>query len=589
MKLRKQSRSLVSSFVSALLVTLLLAACAAPAAPAAEKAAPAADPTSAPAAAAPTAVPAVAAAPTAAPPAEPKEIVIPWWFWEEVVQISWNLHKVPRLIGGRLVDLNIDGAITPYLAEKFSLSEDGLTYTFNLRQGVTWHDGEQFDAEDVIFTLNYLVNEKNRAASGGTSAWGSLTGAEEYKKGTAKSIAGLEMVDNYTVRMSIPLKDGGWLTNVPTAVNILPEHIYKDIPIESIQENHAPIWFEPRMHIGTGPFKWVEGVDEKFVKLTPFDDYWEGKPLLDGITFSNVGELDTQYISMQKSEIHYFPLSGPYYKQAKLNVGFQETMTVLEFDRPYHRWLDINLDKPYLQDVRVRQALNYAVDRQLLSDTVLVGLAQPWYSVIEHDKWVNAKMPKYEYNVEKAKELLAAAAADGAWDPNQEIGLYYYYPDSVSKDFMAGLQAQFTAAGFKTNLIYVESAVSSELDISGDYDLMYSGWGAAPDPTAYARGFDCKDGGAFFRKYKPETCQKVWDLFEQGKQEPDFAKRKALYDEVQQIYGEEAIAVPLFRFRSAVSINNRLTGFELGSQVFFNSWIFSKHNAHLWDLLPLTE
>lgn len=520
------------------------------------------------------------AAPAPAAAAGDKVMIFPWWFWEEVIEHAWNLHKVPRLLGGRLVDLDLDGAITPYLAEKWELSEDRLTYTFYLRQGMKWHDGETVDAEDVAFTVNYLVSDKNLQSSGADVGWGSLKGAQEYKAGTAQSIAGLEVVDTYTVRMTLPTPDGGWMTNVPTAMNILPEHIYKDVPIESIQENHAPIWFEPRMHIGTGPFKWVEGEDEKFVRLARFDDYWEGKPLLDGVLFTNVGESDTQFLALQKSEVDYLTLSGNFYTQAQTF----DNVNIEVFDRPYHRWLDINVDKPYLQDVRVRQALNYAVDRQLLSDSVLVGLAQPWYSVIEHDRWLNADMPKYEYDPEKAKELLAAAAADGAWDPNQAIELYYYYPDSVSKDFMAGLQKFFTDVGIKTNLIYIESAVSTEKDVKGEYDLMYAGWGATPDPTAYARGFDCKDGSAFFRSYEPETCQTVWELFEQGKQLSDFDERKAVYDQIQQIYGEEAIAVPLFRFKTAVAINKRITGFDLGSQAWQNSWIFSKHNGHKWDV-----
>lgn len=560
-------------FSSAAAAGALLAACAAPGSP---TTAPQADTAAAPQQPASTAAPAAAMD----TPAAGGTMVFPWWFWEEVVQHVWNMHKVARITGGRLVDLHLDGTITPYVAESWELSDDRLTYTFKLRQGMKWHDGETVDASDVAFTLHYLVSPGNLASSGAEVGWGSLAGAKEFKAGEAESISGLEVVDDYTVRMTIPSPDGGWLTNVPTAMNILPEHIYNEIPVEDLQQHHAPLWFQPHMHVGTGPFKWVEGEDEKFVRLERFDDYYEGRPLLDGLLFSNVGESDTQFLALQKGEIDYLSVSGNFYQQA-LTL---DNIEVVTFERPYHRWLDINVDKPYFQDVRVRQALNYAVDRQLLSETVLVGLAEPWYSVVEHSKWLNEEMPIYEYDPEKAKELLAAAAADGAWDPEREIELYYYYPDTGSRDFMAGLQKFYTDAGIKTRLIYIESAVSTEKSNSGEYDLMYSGWGATPDPTAYARGFACDDPAAFFRSYDPETCQRVWALFEQGKQLSDLAERKAVYDEIQQIYGETAIAVPLFRFRSAAAINKRIGGFDMYGLAWQNSWIFSKHNAHTWHI-----
>jgi ABC-type transport system substrate-binding protein len=255
------------------------------------------------------------------------------------------------------------------------------------------------------------------------------------------------------------------------------------------------------------------------------------------------------------------------------------------FTRPYVRSLELNLNRPYLADVRVRQALSHAVHRQVLCDSVLSGLAEPWYSFMEYDTWLNQTMPTYAYDPEKAKELLAAAEADGAWDPDTEIEIAFYYSAVQDRNFMAGLQTFFTDIGIKTRLAYYETAAATAKQSEGDFDLMYFGWGSSPEPDDYAAAFQCDNTtrGAFYGAMS-DVCNPMADLFKQGVTVVAFDERKAIYDEIQQLFGENLPFIPLFRFKQAMAINTRVSGFELGAQTYFAGFVFSDHRANEWSV-----
>ncbi len=514
-------------------------------------------------------------------------ITFQWQFWESVQPPTNN--RVPRMIFGRLIDADADGSLHANLAETWEASSDGTQFTFNLRKGVKWHDLQDFTAKDVAFTITYLCSKAALLFAGDSCApnhLGAIQGAVAYTEGQATDIEGIEIVDDYTIRLTLAEPNVGWLLTSIARRNIIPEHVYAKINPEDLKEAKSPVYFQKDIQVGTGPFKWVDGEDEKFVRLERFDQFWGGKPILDGLLFQNFGDADTAYLANQKGELDVHTgngdnsgVSGVFYQLAQ-EVSH---LDVVIFRRPYHRQLAINLHKPYLQDVRVRQAISHAINRQELIDGPLMGLAEPRWTFVENDKWTNPNVVTYPYDPAKAKELLAAAAADGTWDPNQEIELIYYYPGAQAREFMSAMQQYFTAVGINARLLYATGTALEEKIANLEHDLIYQGVGYPADPAAYEFLYRCDDQtGGVFQGAMPELCHQMADLFKAGRSVANEAERRKIYDELQLLDSQNLPQITLYQLTAAVAINRRVGGFDQSAQAWILSWEYNNFHAQDW-------
>ena len=502
-----------------------------------------------------------------------------WAFWEILSHHQAQLHRVPRICQGRLVDLALSGDVLPNMAESWEISADAKTYTFHLRKGIKFHDGEDFNAEDVVHTVKWSMDEVYVGPTSQPTYWGAIKGALAFREGTADDIEGLTSPDDYTAVMELEKPDSAWLENFISITNIHPEHIWKEITPDQVAEDHAPMWFEKRTNIGTGPFQFVEAEDEKFARLARFDDYWNGKPYLDGILFQNFGESDTVWLAFQKGELDAIPVGGEQRKQAMQ----MPDVTVVQISLPYFNYFIVNKDNPHLADVRVRQAISHAIDREMLCRTLFFGEKEAWYLNVAVDKWVNKNAPTYPYDAAKAKELLDAAAADGAWDWDYELEITYYYPGAVERDMIAAVQTFFTALGMKSSIRYLESAPVTEALQAGDFDICYAG-GSVIDPGAQYGGYRCEDRTAYtWGGTNTEVCQKMYALFEEGSAAVGFEARKPIYDQIQQLYGEYLPDIKLWRGTGNMAIQNNVHGIDHESQAFFTNWWFSGFRPELWS------
>ncbi|MEM9011321.1 MAG: ABC transporter substrate-binding protein [Pseudomonadota bacterium] len=271
-----------------------------------------------------------------------------------------------------------DGAIVPGLAESWEISDDGLIYTFTLRQGVTFHDGSSFEAADVVFSLDRARGEESTNA----------------QKALYTGIESVEAVDDHTVRITLANPNGNMLFNLAwgDAVIVAPENA------ESLTSNP----------VGTGPFTFANWVQGDRIEIARNPDYWGEPVALESATFKFISDPNAAFAAMMAGDVDAFPgypapetlaqfEADPRFKVV---VGSTEGETILSTN---------NLAEPFT-DVRVRQAVAHAIDRQAIIDGAMFGYGTPIGSHFapHHPAYVDLTGIS-DHDPEKARALLAEA------------------------------------------------------------------------------------------------------------------------------------------------------------------------------------
>jgi peptide/nickel transport system substrate-binding protein len=287
-----------------------------------------------------------------------------------------------------------DGSPRPAIAESWSTSPDGKTWIFKIRKGVTWQDGKPLTARDVAFTYNYIVKKK-------LGAYNSYTKLIDYAEAT----------DDYTCEVHCTKPKANMLR---LYIYVFPEHIWSKIDNPEKYQMTYPI-------IGSGPFKTIEYKTSRYTRLVKNPDYWGGEPTVDEIIFEYYTNNDSMVQEFKNGKLDgaydipaaQFPAltktSGV--ETFESNVWSFEYLTFNCYDEP------ASLGNPVLKDVKFRQALNWAVDREKLVQVGLSGYGRPGSTVCPPDEYPTSwnahyepsPEQKYGFDIEKAKQLLDAA------------------------------------------------------------------------------------------------------------------------------------------------------------------------------------
>ncbi|MCX6050353.1 MAG: ABC transporter substrate-binding protein [Chloroflexi bacterium] len=488
-------------------------------------------------------------------------------------QYGYSSNYIAMLTHSRLFDLDHNNEPKADLATEWTVSDDATVYTFKLRQDAKWHDGQPLTAKDVASTVKFMMT---KATNINPTRWTSnLKGGQAFYDGTATELTGVEIPDDYTVIFTLEKPAIGWHFAAITDLQILPDHIFKDVKPADIVEHHAPAWYTPELNIGSGPFKFVQAKRDQFVEIVRNDDYYGGKPKVARILYKNFGTADTQFIALQKGELDVWNVPQDFYEQAKQLPNVDVHLV----DRSYIRVFLLNYESPKLADKRVRQALAYAIDRQGLCDTLYSGLCKPYNSYMEIGSWLAPNLNQYEYNPDKAKELLAAAQAEGKWDPNNELKLVWYYPDALHKDIMAAVQQNLAQVGVKVQLQFLEGTSATTAQTACEFDMYYQGWGFSfPE-----------DYNSFFTDAK--RCTTPWDdpeateLFKKTVTTVDEKERRAIHNQIQVKLNEELPMLPFLQFKGVAALNKRVGGFDDDALWhLFYQWNNGYNNAVNWSV-----
>ncbi len=453
--------------------------------------------------------------------------------------------------------------VEPNLAESWEVSEDGLTWTFHLRQDVKWFDGAPFTADDVVFTFNDLVYNKDIPSS-----------ARDIFTIEGKTFK-VTKVDEHTVRFELPLKFAPFLRGM--SQEILPEHVVAETVVKGKFNFSWSVATDPREIVGTGPFMLERYVPGQRIILKRNPRYWRHDgagnclPYLERIIMLVVPSTDVSLLKFERGELDIlgmqpdqYPILKPKEKEGNFTVylaGPSFGTSFLCFNQNPGR--NPETKKPYLDPVklawftdrRVRQAVAHAIDKQSLIDIVTVGLGFPQDAAMSPAAKVfyNPNVKKYDYDLEKARRLLAEAGfadrdGDGYLEDKAghkvEFSLVTNSGNTQRLKIAEIISKDLRQLGFDVYFNQVEfNTLVQKLDATFDWEAMILGLTGGIEPH-FGQNVWLSSGHLHMwhpRQEKPATPweARIDEIFTRGVQELETVKRKALYDEWQIVVSEE--------------------------------------------------
>jgi len=433
----------------------------------------------------------------------------------------------------------------PLLAQAWDISPDGLTYTFKLRPNVKWHDGQPFTSADVSYTILEVLKKVHPR---GRTAFAKVTAVETPDPLTA------------VIKLSQPAPP--MLTALASSYEspMVPKHLFA-----GTDPSANPYISKP---VGTGPFVFKEWKKGDYILLERNTNYWQaGKPTLQRIVFRIISDASARAASFETGEGHIGGLSPiPLTDMPRIakNPALSIETRGYAYMSPY-MLLEVNLRKPPLNDVRVRQAIAHAIDRARMTQVVWLGYGQPAVSPIPSQvaTFHSTDLPKYEFNPEKAKKLLDDAGLKPG--PN---GMRF----KITHDFIPfGSEYQRTGEFIKQQL----SRVGIDVELRSqdlpsflrrayteyDFDTTSLYYGAFADPTqGVQRLFWSKaiQKGVVFTNNTGYNSPEMDRVLESAQGENDPVKRKALYLEMQRIAMTDLPVIPLMETRFLTISSSKL-------------------------------
>ena len=421
-----------------------------------------------------------------------------------------------------------DTALCPNLATDWTVSDDGMTYTLTIREGVTFHDGSPMTVEDVIFSLDRIRDPELGSYVGWMLA----------------NVADVQATDDHTVVITMSQPDALF----EYALASTAAHVVSKAAVEAAGEDYGT----PGVgSIGTGPFKFVEWVSGDYQKLARNDDYWDkasGGPYLDEITIKILPEPTTRVAGLDTGEIDYLVNNVP--SDQYETVQTFENVNLTFAPSYYGEWITFNTQLPPFDNVQVRQALNYAIDKAGLRalyrpDTpeTKATLVYPTMWTFEKDAWQAAwdELPAYDYDLEKARQLLDES---GVADQLNGMTISYYESTpsikGIAESFIDAMaQLGITIEANKTT--YQEN-IAQQFGAHDDYDIFVGSWGSDfPDPSGNLRpNFGSENivaGGANASAY---SNAEVDGLLQEQNPLIDKAERARLLIEAQRLIAEDS-------------------------------------------------
>ena len=480
------------------------------------------------------------------------------------------------LVYDTMYQLQLDGTFKLGLAESMQVSDDALTYTFKIRDGVKWHDGEPLTAEDVVFTYNLYAN---------TEGYPWMADYTTYFENVAAT-PNNEVV--LTLSEAIPNLDSQLVF-----LYVLPKHIW---------ENEDGYEFENTAMIGSGPFKMVEYKQNEFVHLAVNKDYFGAVPKVDEVIFQTFENQDALVQAIKTGQVHMItemPNTAVATLRDDPNV---EVVTGAPF-APGVTDIIINqvtpencppgdgicTGHPALLDRNVRLAMAHATDKQKIIDVVLLGLGTPGTELLPDGLgiWYNTDLKDYEYDVAKANQILDDAGyvdADGDGvrdmpDGSRDLTFRINWPsDSIDSPRMAELLSEMWGdIGIKLEAQAMDpDALTAACCPAFDFDIMLWGWGSDPDPSLLLSVMTTDEipTGSSETGYSNPTYD---DLYTKQAVELDQAKRVEIVWQMQEITHNDVVyIIPFYSQNVQAFRKDRFTG-----------WIVDQPKVELSDITSL--
>ena len=445
-----------------------------------------------------------------------------------------------------LVWVNEEGEVEPALAESYEISEDGTEYTFHLRDDVVFHNGEPFNADSVLLTWE-------RAANADYEYSYVFTKAESVEK-----------IDDYTVKITTPEPDALFLRLMADYWAMIPPQYYEEVGEEGFVEHP----------MGTGPFMFVEWVKGDHITMEANPNYWrEGLPKVKTLIFRPIPESTTRAVAIQTGDVDVVGRLSS--KQAQSLLGAPDVKVIrYPTTRIYYiafNNLTTGVDGP-MEDPRVRQAMNYAVDVEAIIDGLFDGFAEPATGFVAFGEMGYGVVEPIAYDPDKARELLAEAG----------------YPDGFEMDFACptmsfldqvceAVQGYLLDVGIETSLEFIELDQFWDLEAEKQLPPLFGdGWSSSLG-EAYSRLYGAL--GGWDAPYSSWSDPVIDEFLANIEQAIDFEERKKLYEDLQVYMQEDPPFIYLYQPMTFEAINTRVQNYNprpAEDYHLMNTWVVTE-------------
>jgi peptide/nickel transport system substrate-binding protein len=422
------------------------------------------------------------------------------------------------------------GTIDPQLAESWEVNEDGTEYTFYLREDVVFHNGEPFNAEAVVFNWERVV-------------------AAEFEYSYHWEVASsVEAIDEYTVKATLPDPDALFLGTVADNWVMIPPGYFEEVGQDGFDAHP----------MGTGPFKFVEWVKGDHITMEANLDYWRGAPKIETVSFRPIPESATRVAAIQTGEVDIVTRLSAEEAQSLLGA---EDVKIIKYPvaRVYYiafNNLTTGLDQPTM-DAKVRQALNYAVDVDLIIDALFDGFAEPATGYVVAGELGYGNVEPFGYDPDKALSLLEEAGYPNgfAMDMACPVGAYTHF-EEVCEAVVGYLED----VGIDVSLDLMESGQYWDLEANKELPPLFGDSWSAAGGEAFRRLTGAL--GGMDASYSAWSDPQIDALLEEIQATPDQDDRAALYGELQVYMQEDPPFIYLYQPVQFEAINTRVQGYQ---------------------------
>ncbi len=481
----------------------------------------------------------------------PEEVFNPLY-----AESAYDAYVTDSIFEG-LLSVDESGMPIEALVEKYEVSDDGLKYTFTLKDGLKFSDGSPLTTEDVAFT--YTVGS-DATYDGPTDFVNStkIKGAKAYKEGTASTIEGINVIDAKTIEFTLEEVNADAIYDFTAGILSKAYYgkDYKQGSLDYIKGFH-------KTPLGAGQYKLIKTVAGQEVDLEANENYHLGKPNIPNLIFKvtsqetrmqmlSTGEIDMDMVTVNEDNV-----------QALKDAGFIDLHI---FPTNGYGYIGFNFTNPKFQDQKVRQALAYGLNRKEVVDAVYAGGFADVLNVPQSkESWAYYEGNNaYEYNKDKAIELLEEAGwkvgSDGIREKDGvklEIKFTASSPNAVNDALIPIAQANYKEIGVKFEAEQMEfNGVTEKVD-SGNFEMFFMAWGLTP--AADSTGVFGTGGSQNKLSY---SNAKVDELLAAGVRETDIEKRKEIYKELYTVINEDLPYIFLYQRRDMWAVNSRVKGFE---------------------------
>jgi dipeptide transport system substrate-binding protein len=462
--------------------------------------------------------------------------------------------------------------VVPGLAEKWEISADGTVYTFHLRHGVKWQSNANFkptrtlNADDIIFAIERQWKPDNpyfKVTSSNHSYFNDM--------GMPKLLKSVEKVDDYTVRITLNQPEAPFLSDLAMEYAGIQSKEYADAMLKA--GTPEKIDQEP---IGTGPFYLVQYQKDAIVRYKAFADYYGGKAAIDDLVFAITPDASVRWAKLQRGECHVMPYPNP----ADLPAMHKDpNVTVLEQPGLNIGYLAYNTTKKPFDDVRVRKAINMAMNKKAIVDAVFLSTGVPAINPIPPTMWsYNKNIKDDPYDPEAAKKLLAEAGYPNGFETDLWAMPVQRPYNPNARRIAELMQADLAKIGVKAEIKSFEWGEYRKRAQAGEHQMAQLGWtGDNGDPDNFLNTLlgcqSAKTNGSNIAKF---CYQPFEDVVQKAKHVSDHAERTKLYEQAQVIFKQQA---PWFTIAHSVQlkpVRKEVVGFKLSP--------FGRHTFYGVDL-----